>query len=263
MKKAFFPIFLLATIFFLGCTKPSTLTIYMVGDSTMADYPDTLTTPIRGWGQVLPTFLSETTKVRNHAKDGRSTKSFLAEGRWDKVMKKIGKGDVVVIQFGHNDALEGLPALFSTPQEYGENLGAMIRQAKMAGAFPIVCTPIASRLFINDSLQYIHGDYPAEAKKTAERENVPLVDLTTITMEWLNDLGDEESKPYFVYRIEPGEYKWYPKGKYDNNHLRLKGAVAVAKLFSEAILKQDIKPLSEHIDLEDNSIKYTKLCKID
>ena len=227
----------------------------------MADYCDTISTPIRGWGQVLPTFLDEKVVVKNHAKDSRSTKSFLAEGRWDKVMKKLNKGDVVIIQFGHNDAINN-PSLFSNPQQYAENLGLMIRQAKSAGAYPIICTPIAGRVFIGDSLQYIHGEYPFEAKRIAETEETPLVDLTTITMKWLDSLGDERSKSYYVYKLMPGEYKMYPNGKSDDYHLRLNGAVEVAKLFSEAVKVQEIKPLCNYINDDPKGVKYTKPCKI-
>ena len=262
MKKAYLYIVILALVALVSCSEQPRLTIYMVGDSTMADYRDTISTPIRGWGQVLPTFLKKNVVVRNHAKDGRSTKSFIDEGRWNMVMKKLGKGDVVVIQFGHNDALKHSPSLFSCPQEYAENLGFMIRQAKSAEAFPILCTPIAGRVFVGDSLQNIHGDYPLEAKKIAERENVPLVDLTTMTMNWISSLGEEHSQSYFVYQIAPGEYKMYPNGKKDNIHLRLKGAVEVAKLFAEAVKVQEIKPLCNYINDDPKGVKYTKPCKI-
>lgn len=258
MRNMLFCVTILVSVALVGCSDQSRLTLFLVGDSTMANYRDTIITPIRGWGQVLPTFLNENVVVRNHAKDGRSTKSFIEEGRWDRVMKKLGNGDVVVIQFGHNDAFKNIPSLYSNPKEYAENLGLMIRQVKLAGAFPILCTPIARRIFIDDSLQYIHGDYPLEAKNIAKKENVPLVDMTTITMDWISSLGEENSRPYFVYQIAPGEYKLYPNGKKDNTHLRLKGALEVARLFAEAVEAQEIKPLCNYITAGQKGVKYTK-----
>ncbi|WP_373736676.1 GDSL-type esterase/lipase family protein, partial [Bacteroides heparinolyticus] len=82
--------------------KPG-ITIFMIGDSTMADKDLTGGNPERGWGQMLPGYLSEEIRVDNHAVNGRSSKSFIDEGRWDKVLSLVKKGDYVFIQFGHND----------------------------------------------------------------------------------------------------------------------------------------------------------------
>lgn len=78
-------------------------TIYMIGDSTMANKKLDGGNPERGWGFVLPGFFSEKVAIENHAQNGRSTKSFIDEGRWETVRNKIRKGDYVFIQFGHND----------------------------------------------------------------------------------------------------------------------------------------------------------------
>ena len=152
-----------------GCARQP-LNIYMVGDSTMADRYDTIETPERGWGQVFPTFLAEEATVINHAKNGRSTKSFLAEGRWEAVMQTLSKGDVVILQFGHNDAKETDSVRFCTPEQYADNLTLMIQQAKSVGALPVLCTPIARRHYKNNELQYVHGQYPDAAKQVAEAE---------------------------------------------------------------------------------------------
>lgn len=263
MKKTILSIAIIVTALLFGCSEPQPLTIYMVGDSTMADRYDTVETPERGWGQVFPTFLSEQALVKNHAKNGRSTKSYLDEGRWEKVMETLDKGDVVIIQFGTNDAKIEDPALFADPQHYAQNLTFMIRQAKTVGALPILCTPIARRHFNGDELQYVHGDYPAAAIEVAEKEDVPLVDMTTITMRWLEPLGEKGSRPYFVYKINPGEYSKYPDGKSDNTHLREKGALKVAELFSHAVIKQNIKPLKDYIQSNNKVIKYTIPCGIE
>lgn len=256
MRKALIYAIVLVTILLSGCAQRP-LTIFMVGDSTMADRYDTIETPERGWGQVFPTYLSDKATVKNHAQNGCSTKSFLAEGHWDKVMETLGKGDVVIIQFGHNDAKTQYSFLYADSQQYAENLTFMIRQAKEVGAYPILCTPIARRHFYDDELLYVHGDYPAAAIEVAKKEGIPLVDMTTITMNWLGPLGEKGSQPYFVYMIKPGEYSLYPEGKSDNTHLRQEGALMVAKLFSDAVVEQNIVPLKEYINTSNEVVKYT------
>ncbi|WP_297273653.1 SGNH/GDSL hydrolase family protein, partial [uncultured Bacteroides sp.] len=84
-------------------TDKPVITVFMIGDSTMADKNLEGGNPERGWGQMLPGFFSEEVRVDNHAVNGRSSKSFIDEGRWDKVLSLIRKGDYVFIQFGHND----------------------------------------------------------------------------------------------------------------------------------------------------------------
>src|SRR5438045_9545660 len=82
---------------------PPTIDVYMIGDSTMADKPNHDTNPERGWGQLLPEFFDDHVAVHNHAVNGRSTKSFIDEGKWGAVLGKLKAGDYVFIQFGHND----------------------------------------------------------------------------------------------------------------------------------------------------------------
>ncbi len=244
-----------------GCARQP-LNIYMVGDSTMADRYDTIETPERGWGQVFPTFLAEEATVINHAKNGRSTKSFLAEGRWEAVMQTLSKGDVVILQFGHNDAKETDSVRFCTPEQYADNLTFMIQQAKSVGALPVLCTPIARRHYKDNELQYVHGQYPDAAKQVAEAEQIPLVDMTAMTMDWLAPLGDEGSQPYFVYVMLPGEYSKYPEGKTDNTHLRLAGALEVARIFSKAVKEQKIMPLCKYVQPDNTEVKYSIPCGI-
>lgn len=86
-----------------------TVTVFMIGDSTMANKPLAKENQERGWGQMLPIYLQGKIKVDNHAVNGRSSKSFMDEGRWDKVMEKLRPGDFVIIQFGHNDEKEKSP----------------------------------------------------------------------------------------------------------------------------------------------------------
>ena len=260
-KYLFLSLLMAATL--LSCTKQNRpITVWMIGDSTMADRYDTIETPERGWGQVFPTFLSDDVRVMNHAKNGRSTKSFLAEGRFEPVMEGIAEGDVVIIQFGHNDAKMSDSTRFASPTDYAANLTLMVRAAKAKGANVILCTPIARRHFKNDTLQYVHGDYPVRARDVAQAEEVPLVDMTTLTMDWLAPLGDNGSRQFFVYEMKPGEYSKYPEGKTDNTHLRLAGAVQVARMFASQVAADKIMPLADYVKPLNTDIKYTTPCGI-
>lgn len=227
------------------------VTVYMAGDSTMADRKDTVETPERGWGQVLPTFLNDKAIVKNHAKNGRSTRSFLNEGRWKDLNDQLSKGDIVIIQFGHNDTKESDPARHSTIEQYEQNLESMVKAAQKKKALPIICTPIARRAFSKETGELVnkHGGYVEAARRVAKANKVPLVDLNQTTSDWLTQLGDSASQPYFVYKIEAGEYSKYPEGKTDNTHLREAGAVEVARQFAKAVQEQKIKPLYKYINI--------------
>ena len=96
-------IYLLAVLVMMSFGVPERrIHIFMIGDSTMADKPLN-DNPEKGWGQLFPQYFTGDVQIKNHAVNGRSTKSFLKEGRWDSVMKYLQKDDYVFIQFGHND----------------------------------------------------------------------------------------------------------------------------------------------------------------
>ncbi len=191
-------------------------TVYYIGDSTVArnnihSYPQT------GMSQALQLYLSEKVRIESHAKNGRSTKSFLDEGRFAPVEAAMEPGDYLFIQFGHNDEKED-PARHTDPDTtFRENLLRFIGAAKQAGARPVLLTPIARRLFDEGGtfLPGSHGAYPDAVKQTGREAGVPVIDLTAMTEDFLARLGDEQSRPLFVW----------PK---DNTHLKPEGAVKMA-----------------------------------
>ena len=169
MRKKFGFISLLAVVL-LSCVLIAagkrTPTLFMVGDSTMADKTELDISPERGWGQVFPTYLNENVRVENHAMNGRSTKSFVDAGRWDSVLVRMHRGDVLILQFGHNDAKYTDPKRYSSPEQYEANLRRMIRQAQERGVQVVVCTPICRRQFnAQGELEMTHGRYPAAAQR--------------------------------------------------------------------------------------------------
>ncbi|MCM1035017.1 MAG: rhamnogalacturonan acetylesterase [Paludibacter sp.] len=264
MKHSFSLLLSVAMLAVLLAAGKRPQTIYMVGDSTMADRPDTTITAERGWGQLFPTFLTNDVVLRNHAKNGRSTKSFLVEGRWNDVLAQLHRGDVVIIQFGHNDTKQTDPVRYATIEQYQANLTKMINEAKKKGAQPVLCTPIARRYFSKETGELVnrHGAYPDAARRVAEATKVPLLDLNQITSDWLSAIGDSASVQYFAH-MPAGRYSKYPEGKIDNTHLSEAGAWQVAKLAAEAIRKQDIKCLSKYIVVNDNAaVRYSIPCDI-
>lgn len=206
------------------------INIFLIGDSTMADKPYQNGNPEKGWGQVFPLYFQEDVKIENHAVNGRSTKSFIDEGRWQAVMDKLQAGDYIFIQFGHNDAKQEDHSRYAEAQtDYRKNLEKFIAEARSKGAIPVVATPIVRRKFEEGKLIETHGEYPAVVREVARQHQVPLIDLQQRTSELLQSFGEERSKLLFLH-IQPFEYESLPEGKTDNTHLSAYGAFKVSDL---------------------------------
>ena len=209
----------------------SSFTIHLMGDSTMAEKDLPKAGAERGWGMMFQNFLDPSAvTVVNYAQNGRSTKSFIDLGLWDKVLDAVQEGDYVFIQFGHNDAKESDPARYAAPWgAYQENLRLFVDGVRSKGATPVLLTPVARRWFKDGVLdRNCHTDYPAAMKAVAEEKGVPLLDITTPTLDWLEALGDEASKAYFMIST----------GKNDNTHTVASGARKVTEIVCDAIRSQ-------------------------
>ena len=202
----------------------------------MADKPDPENNPERGWGQALPNLVSESVSVHNHAVNGRSTKSFIDEGRWEKVRATLHAGDYVLIQFGHNDEKnEDSTRYAAADGAYRVNLQRFVREARAAGATPILLTPIVRRQWSSTgALTNTHGKYPAAVRDVATAENVALIDAEQLTADLLKRYGDEKSKSLFVWTAQ-GEYPAFPASRSDNTHLSPAGAREVAALIAKQL----------------------------
>lgn len=197
--------------------------VFYIGDSTVQlnkidTYPQT------GMSQVLQLYLAEDAQVVPHGKNGRSTKSFLEEGRFQPVQKAMKAGDFLLIQFGHNDEKADVLRHTEPFGSYQENLRFFIREARKAGAYPVLVTPIARRLFDEGGcfLPGSHGQYPQAMRQLGESEQVPVADLTAMTETFLAELGDEASRPLFVWPV-------------DNTHLKYDGAVKMAGFLAKEL----------------------------
>jgi lysophospholipase L1-like esterase len=237
---------LLATIL-MAATNAAPITIFMIGDSTMADKPNPDRNPERGWGQLLPMFLDGEVTVVNHAVNGRSTKSFIDEGRWDAVVAALRPGDHVLIQFGHNDEKREDPARFADANTtYRRNLERFVSEARAKGARAILLTPIVRRKFNpSGALEDTHGAYPAVVREVANALRVPMIDLESMTAELISASGPERSKALYVW-VAPGEFAMYPDGRQDDTHLSVRGASEVARLVAAALRATDL-PLARHV----------------
>jgi DNA sulfur modification protein DndE len=213
--------------------------VFLAGDSTMADKP--LDLPERGWGMALPELLTDPRMVRNHAMNGRSTKSFIDEGRWEKLAAELRAGDFVIIQFGHNDEKHEDPKRYTDPATtFRDNLRRFIRESRARGAEPILATPVARRKFnASGKLNPTHGAYPEAIREVAREEKVPLLDLERATTEWLETAGDESSKKFFMW-IEPGTHPKIATGRKDDTHFTEAGARQVAGLAAAQIREQKL-----------------------
>lgn len=217
--------------------------LYLAGDSTMSDKPADL--PEFGWGQALPRFFADPTRVHNHAMNGRSTRSFINEGRWQKIVDALRPGDFVIIQFGHNDEKIDKPEVGTdVATVFPENLRRFVREVRAKQASPILATPVARRKFdAAGKLQPTHGAYPDAVRTVGASEKVPLLELERATSAWLQGTGDEPSKKFFMW-IEPGKFAKLPKGSQDNTHFVEAGAVHVAELAVAEMRKQKL-PLAQ------------------
>ena len=257
MKKGFTLIFL--ALMFTGFTSSSKKTrIFIAGDSTAQTYIEARDGLIKGWGQMLPNFLDGNVEVVNHAMGGRSTKTFLNEGRWDKLMSEVKKGDYVFIQFGHNDASSRADRHASLAQ-YKANLTKMIQNVRSKNANPVLLTSVVMRTFVNKNLtdDRLKG-YPAVVRILSNELATPLIDVNMMTKDFITLLGDEASIPYYRWTL-PGVDKTKPEGIKDDTHMMELGANQVASFVAEGIKSLKLKGLSEHVRSPQNTLSINNV----
>ena len=208
------------------------MTIYICGDSTAASYTPEQA-PITGWGQLLSEFLPGV-RVENRAMGGRSTKSFLSEGRLQKIETEIQEGDLLLIQFTHNDTSDLVWRHTDPWTSFSRNLEIYVDTARLYGAKPVLMTPICRRYWREGQLMETHGDYPEVIRGLAWRKSVPLIDIYAQSTAYVRELGEEESRKLYMY-VEPGVYPAYPEGSLDDTHTQRAGAEAYARMTAEGL----------------------------
>lgn len=251
----YFLVLLLCVLSLSAYKKNEKITIFMIGDSTMANKDISGGKMERGWGMMLKNFFTEDVIVDNHALNGRSSKSFISEGHWQKVVEKIKPGDYVFIQFGHNDEKDDPKRHTDPGTTFDENLRKFVKETRMRGGIPVLFNSVVRRIFTNsttavadddtrsnssadlvegDTLVDTHGDYLLSPRNVARELDVLFVDANKITHDLEQGLGPDKSKKLHMWYL-PNEVPSLPKGRQDNTHYNVYGAYVVAGLLADAV----------------------------
>lgn len=225
--------------------KEKKIKVYLIGDSTIAlkeehKYPET------GWGIPFQYFFDSSVTVINRAMNGRSTRTFINENRWQPIYDSLQPGDYVLIQFGHNDASKEKTERYTTPEDYKTNLKKFIRETRSKNAIPVLLTPVARRKFDKEGkVEESHPIYAALAREVATEEQLAFIDLNEKSKSLLQDFGEQNSK-WLYLQLEPGENPNYPEGIKDNTHFSEMGARKIAQIVLNEIKKLNLG-LAAHI----------------
>lgn len=249
-------------IVFLSAAQQKTTTIFIIGDSTAANKDISGGKQERGWGMALQCYFDDNIRIDNHAVNGRSSLSFINEGRWQKVLDLMKPGDYVIIQFGHNDEKPKADRHTDPGSTFDYNLAKFVRETREHGGIPVLMNCVVRRnFFVNapendddeklrtttfkdgvkmvegDSLIDTHGLYRVAPRDVAGRMNCHFVDANQITHDLEQGLGTEASKKLHMWFL-PGEEPSVPKGRQDNTHYNVYGAHVVARLLADALCEE-------------------------
>jgi lysophospholipase L1-like esterase len=216
------------------------ITIYLAGDSTMArKLPEKR--PETGWGEALQQFFDEAkVRIDNHAQNGRSTRTFIEEKRWQAIVDKLKPGDYVFIQFGHNDESPEKVDRYTPPADYRRNLINFVSDVRAKKATPVLLTPVMRRRFDQaGNFQDSHGEYPDLVRAVAAENKVALIDMHRQSEAVIKQYGVEASRKLFL-QLKPDENPNYPKGVEDNTHFSPLGAGIMASLAVDGIREQKL-----------------------
>ena len=253
---------LLVIFSFLAFVPEKTTTIFVIGDSTAANKDISKGQKERGWAMVLQSYFDDNIVIDNYAVNGRSSLSFINEGRWTKVLEKMKPGDYVIIQFGHNDEKPKKERHTDPGSTFDYNLAKFVREAREKGGIPVLMNCVVRRNFAvkapkndddealrnttfkdgakiveSDSLVDTHGLYAVAPRDVAQRMNCHFVDANRITHDLEQGLGVEGSKKLHMWFL-PGEEPSVPDGRQDNTHYCVYGANIVAKLLADALCEE-------------------------
>ncbi len=238
MKKANVNRLILMTLSFIlmsfGTTQKQ-IKVYLIGDSTIAQkaknkFPET------GWGVPFTWFFNQNATVDNRAQNGRSTKSFINEGRWNAVLDSLKADDYVLIQFGHNDEIPTKKNA-TTPSQFQDNLRRYVNETRAKKANPILITPVARRKFDEyGKVVDTHKEYAQLVRNIAEELQVPLIDLSKESMNLLQSFGEENSKLLFLH-LDEKQNPNYPNGVKDDTHFSELGARYMAEIVGRELQK--------------------------
>lgn len=226
-------LFLTCVFAFVPVGHHTKIKVWMIGDSTMANKQNPEKNKEWGWGMAFQQFFDTArVQVMNHALNGRSTKSFIDQKRWQAIYEQLQPGDYVFIQFGHNDEKVDKPEVYADPDSaYKENLTRFVRETREKGAYPVLLTSVVRRKFDENGLLVdTHGRYPHVVRALARSLEVPLIDMQQKTHALVLKMGVEASKNLFMIST----------GKDDNTHFVKMGAEKVARLAFEGVRENQL-----------------------
>ncbi len=213
-----------------------------MGDSLM-QFNDYSTFPQTGWFQELIRYVKDpiNTKLCDFALNGRSTKSFIDEGQYQKVLDNIEKGDFVLISFGHNDEKSQDPTRFCPPfGAYQENLERFYKKITSLGATPIFLSSIERMKYDeNGVLMHTHCDYIKAMEELCKKLNAIYIDLNKLSYDCYSKHNFDENRK-FIMTLKENEYENYPEGKDDTTHLTYIGAINICNLVVPKLKEIDI-----------------------
>src|SRR5438128_328393 len=221
--------------------QPKPLTVFLAGDSTMAKkLPEKR--PETGWGEMLGEFFQDgKVIIDNRAQNGRSTRTFISEGRWQSIVDALQPADYVFIQFGHNDESKEKTDRYTPPADYRSNLIKFVSEVRAKKSIPVLLTPVMRRKFDKDGkLVDTHGEYPDIVRSVAAEYKVALIDMHRSSAAVLSKYGAEDSRKLFL-QLKPNENPNYPNGIEDNTHFNPLGAKVMASLAAEGIREQRLR----------------------
>lgn len=199
--------------------------IYLAADSTVRNY-DAIQYPQAGWGQFIADYLTDEVVIQNHAVGGRSSKTFIAEGRLDKIIDEITANDYLFIQMGHNDSTKDRPARYTEPfGDYKIYLKQYIDEARTKKAIPLLITPVGRLHYVDQEFIMDFGDYCNAVKEVAEENEVLTIDLMKKSISYFTSIGYERAKELFMISVNGT----------DCTHFTEDGAKAMAKLVCEGM----------------------------
>lgn len=204
--------------------------VFLAGDSTVQTYAPR-SAPQAGWGQFIGGHFSPDVEFVNRAIGGRSSKTFVEEGRLDAILAEIAPGDYLFTQMGHNDSTASRPERHTDPATtYRDYLRLYVAGARRQGALPVLITPVGRLHFEGGVFLDDFPAYCAAMREVAAREDVPLIDLMARSLVHYASAGPEEARGYFMVSVNGT----------DHTHFTEQGANAVARLVAEGVRDLDI-----------------------
>lgn len=237
---ATFATFAIASAVWAAATAPRRIVV--IGDSTVCNYA-VGKHPWAGWGQELSLyFRNGSVAVVNNAIGGRSSRSFIEDGHWAATLASLGRGDILMVQFGHNDRDFSKTERYTDTTDYKKYLARYATEARSKGAHPVFVTPVNMNTWTGAAVREVFtenaNDYRAAMIHAAAALDVPVLDLEKKSKLLMDTLGQAYMAKFHFMGLDTGEYPNYPTGNSDGTHFQETGSLENARMVAEEIARQ-------------------------